>query len=73
MDGALSEGLGENKTDVLGANASEPEPTIESEIASMGKIMEEQCEILNNAIQQNTPLYVQNAEPMEANQEYRRG
>jgi len=38
----------------------------------MGKMMEEQWEMLNNAIQQNTQLCVQNAELMEANLEYRR-
>jgi hypothetical protein len=35
-------------------------------------MMEEQREMLNNAIQQNTQLCVQNAELMEANREYRR-
>jgi hypothetical protein len=35
-------------------------------------MMEEQREMLNNAIQQNTQLCVQNAKLMEANQEYRR-
>jgi hypothetical protein len=34
--------------------------------------MEEQGEMLNNAIEQNTQLYLQNAELMEANREYRR-
>jgi hypothetical protein len=36
----------------------------------MRKPMEEQGEMLNNAIQQNTQLYLQNAELMEANREY---
>jgi hypothetical protein len=38
----------------------------------MQKAMEEQREMLNNAIQQNTQLCVQNAELMEANREHRR-
>jgi hypothetical protein len=64
MEDTLSDGLGDN--------LSEPEPTMQSEIASMRKMMEEQREMLNNAIQQNTQLCVQNAELMEANREYRR-
>jgi hypothetical protein len=72
MEDALSDGLGDNLSDVLGDNPSEPEPTTQSEIASMRKMMEEQRELLNNVIQQNTQLCVQNAVLMEANQEYRR-
>jgi len=72
MEDALSDGLGDNLSDVLGNNPSEPEPTTQSEIASMRKMMDEQREMLNNAIQQNTQLCVQNAEMMEANREYRR-
>jgi len=64
MEDTLSDGLGDN--------LSKPEPTMQSEIASMRKMMEEQREMLNNAIQQNTQLCVQNAELMEANREYRR-
>jgi hypothetical protein len=59
-------------SDVLGDNLSAPEPTAQSEIASMRKMMEEQPEMLNTSIQQNTELCVQNAELMEANREYRR-
>jgi len=70
MDDALSDGLGDNLSDVLGDNPSESEPTTQSEVVSMRKIMEEQREMLNNAIQQNTQLCVQNAELMEANREY---
>jgi len=72
MEDALSDVLGDNLSDVLGDNPSEPEPTTRSEIASTRKMVEEQREILNNAIQQNTQLCVQNAELMEANREYRR-
>ena len=50
MEDALSDGLGDNLSDVLGDNPSEPEPTMQSEIASMRKMMEEQREMLNNAI-----------------------
>jgi hypothetical protein len=67
MEDALSDGLGENLSDVLGDNPCKPEPTTQSEMASMPKMMEEQREMLNNAIQQNTQLCVQNAELMEAN------
>ena len=69
MEDALSNGLGDNLSDVLGDNPSEPEPTTQSEIASMQKMMEEQRELLNNAIKQNTQLSVQNAELMKANRE----
>jgi len=72
MEHALSDGLRDNLSDVLGYNPSEPEPTTQSDIASMRKMMEEQREMLNNAIQQNTQLCVQNAEVMEANREYYR-
>jgi hypothetical protein len=37
---------------------------------SMWKMMEEWWEMVNNAIQQNTQLCVQNANLMDANQEY---
>jgi small-conductance mechanosensitive channel len=72
MQDALSDVLGDNLSDVLGDNPSEPEPTTQSEITSIRKMMEEQREMLNNAIQQNTELCVQNAELMEANLKYRR-
>jgi hypothetical protein len=72
MEQVLSDGLGDNLSDFLGDNAREPEPTTQYEIASMRKMMEEQREMLNNAIQQNTQLWVQYAELMEANWEYRR-
>jgi len=62
MEDALSDGLG----DIL----SEPEPTTLPEIASMRKMIEEQREMLTNAIQQNTQLCVQNAKLMEATWEY---
>jgi hypothetical protein len=35
MENALSDGQGDNLSDVLGDNPSEPEPTTQSEIASM--------------------------------------
>jgi hypothetical protein len=38
----------------------------------MGRMMEEQRELLYNATQQNTLLSVQNAELMEANQDLQR-
>jgi small-conductance mechanosensitive channel len=72
MEDTLSNGLGDNLRDVLGDNPGEPEPTTESEIASMRKMMEEQREMLNNAIQQNTQQCVQNAQVIEGNREYRR-
>jgi len=72
IEDALSNGLGDNLRNVLADNPSEPELTTQSEIVSMRKMMEEQREMLNNAIQQKTQLCVQNAELMEANWEYRR-
>ena len=72
MEDVMSDGVGDNLSDVLRDDPREPEPTTQSENTSMRKMMEEQREILNNAIQQNTQLCVQNAELMEANQEYRR-
>jgi hypothetical protein len=72
IEDALSDILGDNLSDVLGDNPSEPESTTQSEIASTRKMMEEQREMLNNPIQQNTQLCLQNAELMEANREYRR-
>jgi len=50
MDDALSDSLGDN--------LSEPEPPTQFEIPSMRKMMEEQREMLNNDIQQNTQLCV---------------
>ena len=70
MEDDLTDGLGDNLSDILGDNPSEPKPTTQSEIASMRKMMEEQREMLNNAIQQNTQLCVQNAELIEGNREY---
>jgi len=67
MEDALSDGLRDKLSEVLGDNPSEPEHTTQFEIASMGRMMEEQREMLNNAIQQNTELCVQNAKLMEAN------
>jgi hypothetical protein len=72
MEDDLSDGLGDNLSNVLGDNPSNPEPSTQPDIASMRKIMEEQRDMLNNAIQQNTQLCVQNAELMEANREYSR-
>jgi hypothetical protein len=72
MEDAMSDGLGDNLSDILVDNPSEPEPTTQSEITSMRTMIEEQREMLNNAIQQKTQLCVQNAELMEANWEYRR-
>jgi hypothetical protein len=70
MEHTLSDGLGYNLNDVLRDNRSEPEPPTQSEITLMRKMIEEQQEMLNNAIQQNTQLCVQNSELMEANWEY---
>jgi len=50
MDDALSDGLGDHLSDVLGDNPSKPEPTTQSKIVSMRKMMEEQRAMLNNAI-----------------------
>ena len=72
MEDALSNCLGGSLIDVLGDNPTEPELTTQSEIASMRKMMQEQQEMLNNVIQQNTQLCAQNAELMEANREYRK-
>ena len=43
---------------------------MQSEIASMRKMMEEQWTLINNAIHQNIHLCVQQAEVMEANRDY---
>jgi len=56
----LSEGPGDNLSDGLGYNLSKPESTMESENASMRKMMEEQQQILDNAIHPNTQLCMQN-------------
>jgi len=72
MEDDMSDSLGDNLSDSLGDNPSDLEPTTQSEIASMRNMMEEQPEMLNHAIQQNTELCVQNAELMEANREYPR-
>jgi hypothetical protein len=42
MDDALRDNLGNNLSDILADNPSKPEPTTQSEIASMRKMMEEQ-------------------------------
>jgi len=72
MEDDLNDGLDDNLRDILGDNPSEPEPTMQSEIASMWKMIYDQWEMLNNDIQQNTQLCMQNAELMEADQEYQR-
>jgi len=72
MEDDMSNCLGDNLCDILGSNASEPKPAMQSEIASMGKMLEEQREMLNNVIQQNTQQCLQNAELMKANREYHR-
>jgi hypothetical protein len=73
MEDALNDSLGDNLSKVLSDKArNEPEPTKESEITSMRKMMQEQRDMLNNAIQQNTQLCVQDAELMEVNRKYRR-
>jgi hypothetical protein len=70
MEDDLSNSLGDNLGDILCDDPSEPEPTTQSAIESMRKIMDEQREMLNHAIQQNILLCIQNAELMEANQEF---
>jgi hypothetical protein len=67
QEDALCDDLCNNLSDVLDDNPREPEPTTQSEISSMRKMMEQQREKRNNAIQQNTQLCVQNAEMMETN------
>jgi uncharacterized protein YyaL (SSP411 family) len=64
----MEDSLSEGQCDNLG----ESEPTTQSEMASMLKMPDEQREMLNNAIQQNTQLCVQNAELMEAKRKYLR-
>jgi len=70
MESCQNYGLGNNVSNVWDDNPSEPERMMQSKITSMWKMMEEQFEILNNAIQQNSQQCVQNAELMEANREY---
>jgi len=64
--------LADDLSDGLSDKPSEPEPAMQSEMASMRKMMEDQQEMPNNAIQQNTQLCVHNAKLIEANREYRR-
>jgi len=66
MEDTLSDGLGDNFSDVLANNPSKSEPTTHSAISSMRKMMDNQREMLNNAIQQNTRLCMYNAKLMEA-------
>jgi hypothetical protein len=54
MEDTLSDGLGDNLSNVLGDIPSEPERTTQSEIESMRTMMKAQREMLNNAIQHNT-------------------
>jgi len=63
FDSDLSDGLGNNWTE------DEPELRMESESAAMRIMMEVLCKILNKGIEQNTKLYMQNAEMMEVNQD----
>jgi hypothetical protein len=70
IEHVLTDGVGYNLNDVLGDNHGEAEPTTHSDITSMGKMMDEQQEMFNNAIQQNTRLFVKNPELLEANWEY---
>jgi len=72
MDDDLSEGLGENLSDVRCDNLSKPETTTGSGITSILKMIEDKRAMLNNAIQEYSELCVQNVELMEANQEYHR-
>jgi len=73
MEDDLRDGLGKNLSNDLGGNQSEPELTTQSEIASLRKVMEEQPDMLTNAIQRSTQLLVQNAGMMEVNREYGTG
>jgi len=50
MEDDLSDSLGDNLGDIRTNNPGKPEPTTQSEITSMRKMMEEQREMLNNAI-----------------------
>jgi hypothetical protein len=54
MEDALGNGLGDNLSEFLCDNPRERDHTTQSEIALMRHLMEEQREILNSAIQQNT-------------------
>jgi len=72
MAGDLCDGFGDNVNYDLGDNPSEPEPSTQCEIACTRKMTEEQREMVNNSIQQNTQLCAQNAELMEPNREYYR-
>jgi hypothetical protein len=69
VDDILIDVLGDQVSDVLGDNPRKRERTMQSEITSIRMVMEEQREMLNNAIRQNAQLCVQKAELMEANQE----
>jgi len=72
MEKIQSDGKGDDLGNILENNLSEPKITRLTEIESMSKMFDEQWEMLNNAIQQNTQLYVQDAKLMKTNQEYRR-
>jgi len=51
MEDDLSNNPCHNRSDILGDNPSEPEPTTQSNIASMQMMMEEEWEMRNNTIQ----------------------
>jgi len=72
MADTLSKDLDINVWDDLGDNLSEPKPTTQSTFTSMQRMMDEQWEMLNNAIQQSNQQCAHDAELMEANWEYRR-
>ena len=59
----------DNQSDSLCNNLNEPEATTQSKIKSMWKMMDEQHEMLHDAIQQNTELCAENAKLMEATRE----
>jgi len=72
MNNDLSAYLGDNLSDVQGDNQRKPKPTMQSDIASMRKMMEDQREVLQNSKLQHTQLSVQNAEKTESNRKSRR-
>jgi hypothetical protein len=70
MDDDFSDAVGDTLSSVLGDYPTEHEPTMQSGITPMRNMTEEQREMLNNAIQPNTQLWVQKSELMDANREY---
>jgi len=59
MEDNMFGGPSDYLSNIIAGNVSEPEPTTQSEIMSMWKMMGKQWQMLDNTIQQNTQLHMQ--------------